>query len=56
MKKIFSIFGALLAGVMMFSCATPDENLPALGTSITVTPEEIEEVDGNGATLQFEVT
>lgn len=56
MKKIFSMIGALLAGAAMFSCTAPEETQPALGTSISVTPETIEEVDGNGATLQFEVT
>ena len=56
MKKIFSMIGALLAGAAMFSCTAPEETQPALGTTITVTPETIEEVDGNGATLQFEVT
>ncbi len=57
MKKIFSIFGALLAGAMMFSCADQyEESATPLGTTISVTPDALEaEVEGTGATEEFNV-
>ena len=57
MKKIFSIFGALLAGAMMFSCADQyEESTTPLGTTISVTPDALEaEVEGTGATEEFNV-
>ena len=54
MKKIFSMIGALLAGAAMFSCTAPEETQPALGTTITVTPETVEVAgqDAEEITLQ----
>ena len=56
MKKIFSIIGALLAGAAMFSCATPEEPQPALGTTISVTPESLEVAGKDGQATTLEVT
>ena len=54
MKKIFSMIGALLAGAAMLSCTAPEETQPALGTTITVTPETVEVAgqDAEEITLQ----
>lgn len=58
MKKIFSIMCALLAGVMMFSCSDQyDESVSGLGTTISVSPETLEDViPGEGLTMEFQVT
>lgn len=42
MKKIFSIIAALLAGVMMFSCADQMEDALVLGTEISADTEKVE--------------
>ena len=41
MKKIFSIFGALLAGALMFSCSDQYQEEITFGTEITASVESL---------------
>ena len=57
MKKIFSIFGALLAGAMMFSCNTDTMDEIKFGTEITASVESLAQFAANDAEAQtLEVT
>lgn len=52
MKKIFSIFGALLAGAMMFSCADQYEEEITFGTEISASVEALAEFAAEDAEAQ----
>lgn len=57
MKKIFSIFGALLAGALMFSCADQYDEEITFGTEISASVEALAEFASENATEQtLEVT
>ncbi len=57
MKKIFSIFGALLAGAMMFSCSNLYEEEITFGTEITTSVESLAQFAKENAEAQtLEVT
>ncbi len=57
MKKIFSIFGALLAGAMMFSCADQYQEEITFGTEITTSVDALAEFAKENAEAQtIEVT
>lgn len=52
MKKIFSIFGALLAGAMMFSCSDQFEDEITFGTEISASVEALAEFAAEDAEAQ----
>lgn len=57
MKKIFSIFGALLAGAMMFSCADQYQEEITFGTEISTNVESLAQFAAENAEAQtVEVT
>ena len=57
MKKIFSIFGALLAGALMFSCADQYQEEITFGTEITASVESLAQfAKGNAEAQTLEVT
>ncbi len=57
MKKIFSIFGALLAGALMFSCADQYQEEITFGTEITASVESLAQFAKENAEAQtLEVT
>lgn len=57
MKKIFSIFGALLAGAMMFSCSNLYDEEITFGTEITTNVESLAQFAAENAEAQtVEVT
>jgi hypothetical protein len=57
MKKIFSIFGALLAGAMMFSCSNLYDEAITFGTEITTNVESLAQFAAENAEAQtVEVT
>ncbi len=57
MKKIFSIFGALLAGALMFSCSDQYEEEITFGTEITTSVESLGEfAQENAEAKTLEVT
>ena len=57
MKKIFSIFGALLAGALMFSCADQYQEEITFGTEITTSVESLAQFAKENAEAQtLEVT
>ncbi len=52
MKKIFSIFGALLVGAMMFSCSNPYDEDITFGTEITTSVAALPEFAAENAEAQ----
>lgn len=57
MKKIFSIFGALLAGALMFSCSDQYEEEITFGTEITTSTQSLGEfAQENAEAKTLEVT